>query len=106
MIPAWNVPAAVARYMTFAPSSTGAAYLVAKSWDVTEKTTTAYAKGIIDSQWGGMNVRGNVGLQFQRTEQSSTAVRLTDGANPKPVTDGKTVTDVLPQPEPGLRPGR
>ncbi|MBP7666620.1 MAG: TonB-dependent receptor [Burkholderiaceae bacterium] len=96
MIPAWNVPAAVARYMTFAPSSTGAAYLVAKSWDVTEKTTTAYAKGIIDSQWGGMNVRGNVGLQFQRTEQSSTAVRLTDGANPKPVTDGKTVTDVLP----------
>lgn len=96
MIPSWNVPAAVARYMTFAPSSTGAAYLVAKSWDVSEKTTTAYAKGIIDSQWGGVNVRGNLGLQLQRTEQSSTAVRLTDGANPKPVTDGKTVTDVLP----------
>ncbi len=96
MVPSWNVPAAVARYMTFAPSAIAFPYLVAKAWDVTEKTTTAYAKGIIDSQWGGINVRGNVGLQLQRTEQSSTAVRLTDGANPKPVTDGKTVTDVLP----------
>jgi iron complex outermembrane recepter protein len=96
MIPSWNVPAAVARYMSFQPSATAFPYLVAKAWDVTEKTTTAYAKGIIDSQWGGINVRGNLGLQLQRTEQSSTAVRLTDGGNPKPVTDGKTVTDVLP----------
>jgi TonB-dependent receptor len=96
MIPSWNVPAAVARYMTFAPSATAFPYLVAKAWDVTEKTTTAYAKGVIDSQWGGINVRGNLGLQLQRTEQASTAVRLTDGGDPRPVTDGKTLTDVLP----------
>lgn len=95
-IPSWNVPAAVARYMTFAPSSTAFPYLVAKAWDVNEKLTTGFLKGDIDSQWGGVNVRGNIGVQVQHTDQSSTAVRLTDGGNPKPVTDGKTYTDVLP----------
>jgi TonB-dependent receptor len=95
-IPAWNVPAAVARYMTFNPSSTAFAYLVAKSWDVNEKITTAFVKGNIDTTLGGLPVRGNIGVQMQNTDQSSTAVRLTDGGNPKPVTDGKTYTDVLP----------
>ena len=95
-IPSWNVPGAVAKYMTFAPSSTGASYLVAKAWDVSEKITTGFLKGNIDSQWGGINVRGNVGLQVQRTDQSSTAIRLTNGGNPVSVTDGKAYTDVLP----------
>ena len=96
MIPSWNVPGAVARYMSFAPSSTAFPYLVAKAWDVNEKLTTGFLKGDIDTQWGGVNVRGNIGVQVQHTDQSSTAVRLTDGGNPKPVTDGKTYTDVLP----------
>jgi len=95
-IPSWNVPAAVAKYMTFAPSSTGAAYLVAKAWDVNEKITTGFLKGDIDSTLAGVPVRGNVGIQAQRVDQSSLAVRLTDGANPKPVEDGKTYTDFLP----------
>ena len=95
-IPSWNVPGAVAKYMTFAPSATGADYLVAKAWDVSEKITTGFLKGNIDSQWGGTKVRGNVGFQVQRTDQSSTAIRLTNGGNPKSVTDGKTYTDVLP----------
>jgi iron complex outermembrane receptor protein len=95
-IPSWNVPGAVGRYMTFNPSSTAFAYLVAKSWDVSEQITTGYLKANIDSQWGGIDVRGNVGLQVQRTDQSSTAVRLTNGANPLPITDGKTYTDLLP----------
>ncbi len=95
-IPSWNVPGAVSRYMTFSPSSTGAAYLVAKSWDVNETITTGYLKGNIDTQWGDTNVRGNVGFQIQHTDQSSDAVQLTNGGNPQPVTDGKTYTDVLP----------
>jgi iron complex outermembrane recepter protein len=95
-IPSWNVPGAVARYMTFEPSATAFPYLVAKSWDVEEKTTTAFLKGNIDTDWGGINVRGNVGLQIQSTKQSSTAVQLTNGGTPQSVTGGKTDTDVLP----------
>lgn len=95
-IPSWNVPAAVGRYMTFAPSSTAAAYLIAKSWDVNEKITTGYLKAIVDSEWAGVTLRGNLGLQVQNTDQSSDAIRLTDGGNPKPVTDGKKYSDVLP----------
>ena len=95
-IPSWNVPGSVGRYMTFAPSATAFPYLVAKSWDVTEKTSTAYVKGIIDADWGSVNVRGNVGLQLQRVEQSSEAIRLVNGGTPTPFSDGKSDTDVLP----------
>ncbi len=94
-IPSWNVPAAVARYMTFAPSSTAFPYLVAKSWDVRENTTTGYLKANIDSQMGSVNVRGNVGIQVIRTEQASDGIRLTNNT-PFAVTDGKTSTEVLP----------
>ena len=38
--PSWNVPGAVARYMTFDPSRRRCPYLVAKAWDVNEETTT------------------------------------------------------------------
>jgi iron complex outermembrane recepter protein len=95
-IPSWNVPGAVGRYMTFTPSATAFPYLVAKSWDVEEKTTTAFIKGGIDTDWGNINVRGNVGVQLQRTEQSSDAVQLTNGGTPQPVSLGKTVNDFLP----------
>ena len=95
-IASWNVPGAVGRYMDFNPSSTGAAYLVAKSWDVSEETTTTYLKGNIDADWGGMNVRGNVGVQLQSTKQSSEAVRLVNGGSPALLNIGKTSTDVLP----------
>jgi iron complex outermembrane receptor protein len=95
-IPAWNVPGAVGRYMTFEPSATAFPYLVAKAWDVEEETTTAYLRGSIDSAWGDVDVRGNVGVQVQRTSQSSDAIRLTGGTDPRPISLGTTVTDVLP----------
>lgn len=95
-IPSWNVPAAVARYMTFTPSATAFPYLVAKSWDVQEKTTTAFLKGNIDTTWGGVDVRGNLGLQVQSTKQSSDAIQLTNGGTPANVTASKSDTDVLP----------
>jgi TonB-dependent receptor len=94
-IPSWNVPEAVARYMIFAPNSL-APHLIAKSWDVDEETTTAFIKGNINTDWGDVAVRGNFGVQVQRTEQSSEAVQLTNGAAPESVTLGKTMTDVLP----------
>lgn len=93
-IPAWNVPAAVGRYMTFNPSAT-APGLIAKSWRVQEDTTTAFVKGNIDTDFGGINLRGNVGVQLQRTTQSSDAIQLVAGQT-VPATDSKSLTDVLP----------
>lgn len=95
-IPAWSVPGAVARYMTFEPSATAFPYLVAKAWDVNEETTTAYLRGNIDTEWGNVSVRGNAGVQIQRVDQSSDAIRLTGGGDPQPIHQGKTITDVLP----------
>ena len=98
-IPAWNVPGAVARYMTFAPSDT-ANYLIAKAWDVKEKITTLYAKANFDTQFGTVPMRGDFGLQAQRVDQSSNSNYFDGSAAPgsqvKPVSDGKTYTDVLP----------
>ncbi len=95
-IPAWNVPAAVARYMTFNPVSTGAGWLLAKQWEVSEKITTGFVKGNIDTQLGSTSVRGNMGVQVQGVDQSSLGVRSENGGNVVPFTDGKTYTDVLP----------
>ncbi|WP_343728917.1 TonB-dependent receptor [Duganella sp.] len=95
-IPTWNVPAVVAKYMTFAPSDT-AGYLIAKTWEVSEKVTTGFAKANIEAELGDVSLRGNVGVQVQRTDQSS-ASRWYDNTTGavKPVNDGKKYTDVLP----------
>jgi TonB-dependent receptor len=93
-IAAWNVPAAVSRYMVFNPAI-DQPYLVAKSWTVKEKITTAFVKANIDQDIGGVNMRGNVGVQFQSADQSSDGIRFTNNTT-YAVTDGKTVTDVLP----------
>lgn len=99
-IPSWNVPETVARYMVFEPTDTGAAHLISKAWTVNEEITTAYAQADIDTQWGSVGVRGNVGLQIQHTDQSSNA-NLWDSTQPAgsevtPVDGGKTYTDYLP----------
>jgi TonB-dependent receptor len=98
-IPAWDVPAAVDRYMVFAPTDTQS-YLISKAWNVAEKITTGFVQGDIDSQWLGLPVRGNAGLQLQHVNQSSTA-NYFDGTAPadsqiKPISGGKSFTDVLP----------
>lgn len=97
-IPAWNVPGAVARYMTFQPNET-ASYLVAKAWSLSEKISTAYAMADIDTTWG-VPVRGNVGVQLQHANQSSSA-NIYNGSQPagmeiQHITSGKSYTDVLP----------
>ena len=98
-IPSWNVPGAVARYMTFHPNE-DAPYLVAKAWTVSEQLTTVYIKGNIDGTWGSVPVRGNVGVQAQHTDQSSSA-NVYDHTQPagseiQPYEDGKKYTDWLP----------
>ena len=68
-----------------------------KGWTVNEDVKTFFVKGDIDSQIGGMQLRGNVGLQMISTDQSSTAPRVdTSPAKFTLRTDGKSYTDVLP----------
>ncbi|WP_337053674.1 TonB-dependent receptor [Pseudoxanthomonas sp. USHLN014] len=98
-IPAWNVPGAVDRYMQFSPNE-DASYLVSKAWTVLEKITTAWMRADIDTQWGEVGVRGNLGVQLQHTDQSSQA-NYWDGSQPagsevRPIDDGKTYNDWLP----------
>ena len=99
-IPAWNVPAAVAKYMTFSPSETNQDYLIPKAWNVYEKTTTGFLKGNIETEWGGIPVRGNAGVQVIRVDQSSTSNywdhNAPAGQEVKPNEGGKVRTDVLP----------
>lgn len=98
-IPAWNVPGAVARYMVFEPNE-DASYLVSKAWTVDEKITTAWARANIDTQWGEVGVRGNVGVQMQHTDQSSSAnywdASQPAGSEVRPIEEGKTYNDWLP----------
>jgi len=54
----------------------------------------------IDTQWGEVGVRGNLGVQLQHTDQSSQA-NYWDGSQPagsevRPIDDGKTYNDWLP----------
>ena len=98
-IPSWNVPAAVARYMSFQPVD-NLSYLIPKAWTVDEKLTTGYIKGNIDTEWGSVGVRGNIGVQIQHADQSSRA-NFWDSTQPagsevQPYENGATYTDYLP----------
>ncbi|MET7140463.1 TonB-dependent receptor [Xanthomonas sp. PPL139] len=98
-IPAWNVPAAVARYMTFNPV-TNLDYLIPKSWTVQEKITTAWLRANINTDIGEVGVRGNVGVQLQHADQSSQSSYFDQsrpaGQNVLPIDAGKTYNDWLP----------
>lgn len=98
-IPAWNVPAAVARYMTFNPTTTES-YLIPKQWTVDEKITTTFLRANISTQIGSIPVRGNVGIQAQHVDQSSHS-NYWDGSQPVgsqviPINAGKKYLDFLP----------
>ncbi|GAB3056790.1 TonB-dependent receptor [Stenotrophomonas tumulicola] len=98
-IPAWNVPAAVGRYMEFNPV-TDLDYLIPKSWTVQEKTTTAWLRANINTDIGVVGVRGNIGVQMQHTDQSSQSSYFDSsrpaGQNVLPIDAGKTYNDWLP----------
>jgi iron complex outermembrane receptor protein len=42
-----------------------------KNWNLSEKVVTAYGQLDIDTVWGDVPVRGNIGLQLLRTDQQS-----------------------------------
>ena len=92
-------PAAALGAYRFDPNVNGD--ILRKGWTVNEKVTTLFAKADLDSQIFGLPLRGNVGLQLVRSDQSSTApvVGTTGGGSVGTFvtqTDGKTYTDALP----------
>ena len=64
-----------------------------KQWTVNEKITTAYAQLNIDTELSSVPVRGNVGVQVVRVDQSSDGFTTNDGEE---FSNGDTYTDTLP----------
>lgn len=76
-----------------------------KSWEVSEKVTTAYARSELETKILGRSTRGNVGVQFVNADQDGTGF-LTNSATctgntpatcpATRVTSGTSYSDVLP----------
>ncbi len=65
---------------------------ITQTWRVREKLTTAYVKADIDSNFGGLPVTGNIGLQWQGADQ-----QVTQGYSPGvDHTPGLTAQQSLP----------
>ena len=69
--------------------------VITKAWNVEEDVTTVYGKVDLDTSFGGVPMRGNLGLQVVSTDQQSTGPAV-QGGNLALVTDGAEYTDVLP----------
>ena len=77
--------------------------ILSKSWNVKESVTTVYGKLDIDTELGKVPVRGNVGLQYVHTDQSTSGFRadigsdvtLTNPSNAE-TTNGTRYGDFLP----------
>lgn len=69
-----------------------------KNWDVSETLETAYVQVNIDGQLGEIGVRGNIGVQHQRTDQESTGFVRGPGSTGfgTLATVGKEYSDTLP----------
>lgn len=94
----WNVPAVMGLY-TAVPKDPWSAK--DNKYAVHEKVTTASLKFDLDSSLGSVPMRGNVGLQIVRSQQSSDGYAWNSGGaagagQVVPVSGGATYTDVLP----------
>jgi iron complex outermembrane recepter protein len=73
-----------------------------KDWNVQEDVTTVFSKFSIDTEVMGMPLRGNAGLQWVKTKQSSSAFNVdgsacaNDVCPTRPNSDGINYDDVLP----------
>ncbi|MCF7222890.1 TonB-dependent receptor [Marilutibacter chinensis] len=69
-----------------------------KQWTINEEVSTFYVQGNINTDIGSVGIRGNVGVQVVRTDQSSQGFLVVQGdaANAVPNDGGATYTNVLP----------
>ena len=68
---------------------------VVDRWNVTEKITRPYIQFNIDNKIGGVPVTGNLGLQLNHVDQSSSGLSAS-GTRVNKVTDGAKYNDVAP----------
>jgi TonB-dependent receptor len=101
---AWDVYGVLDEYFNpiawGTPDQAGYSYLAGKFWTVEEKVTTAFVRGELSHDLSdSVTLKGNVGLQFIYTDQSSSSFRVdtSQGNAVYGVEDGKTYDDVLPQ---------
>jgi iron complex outermembrane recepter protein len=99
----WNVPAVLANYFQpIVTSTTGNSSLVGKTWDVKEKLSTAYLMGNLNHELtADVALRGNIGVQFTHTQQSSDSAFWNSALNNNaggavPISGGTSYNDVLP----------
>jgi iron complex outermembrane recepter protein len=67
-----------------------------RTWGVTEKVTMAFVKAGLEFKLGGLDVRGNTGLQLVRTNQEGRGVALQAGNVITPISGKHSYTDALP----------
>jgi iron complex outermembrane receptor protein len=67
-----------------------------RNYTVREKVSVTYLKFNIDSHLGNVPLRGNVGVQVVRTDQSSEALQTNGDTLVGSISDGATYTKVLP----------
>ena len=67
-----------------------------RNYTVEEKVPVAYAKFNIDTTLGNIPLRGNLGVQFVHTDQSSDALQTNGDALVGKITGGTTYNNVLP----------
>ncbi|KAF0116052.1 MAG: TonB-dependent receptor [Hyphomonadaceae bacterium] len=67
-----------------------------KNWSVDETIQTAYIMANIDTEFAGMPVTGNVGLQYVHSDQSATSAFVSGVGGSRYVTDGADYSDTLP----------
>ncbi len=75
--------------------------VVTKAWQVEEDVTTWFAQVNINTQWGQIPVRGNFGVQYVETDQSSSGQSIgydpsTDTNIAVPFTAGDEYSELLP----------
>ena len=71
--------------------------IAGKNWTVSEDVTTFYAQANIDTDWGNVPVRGNIGFQWVDTDQESSGFHTFRGNDAgEPVTDGTSFHEFLP----------
>jgi iron complex outermembrane receptor protein len=93
---AYDINAVLAQFYTLRDNIN--ADIVNKQWTVEEQMTTAFAQVNLDSEWGSVPVRGNIGVQAVQTDQSSRGFSVLQGnaADAVPFEGGADYTDYLP----------
>lgn len=95
----WDVPSIMGMYAQVAKDPWLAQ---TNKFQVHEKISTGFLRFDIDSNLGSVPVRGNLGVQYVRSEQNSDGFAWNDGAGTPaggaviPVSGGDTYSDVLP----------